>query len=210
MKTRTVHLVDDDNPYLQALARMLRASGYQVTLHDCAMEFLGWLPADAEGCVVADVDMPEMDGLSLQAALASRTGALPVVFLTGVGDVPVSVRAMRGGAEDFLLKTAPREDLLAAIDRALARNEREIRERARRDGLHAEFAALSSREREVLGHVVRGRMNKQIAADLGIHERTVKLHRTAIMRKTGLQSAAELAARCQEICLFQTTFPYGQ
>ena len=129
---------------------------------------------------------------------------LPVLFLTGHGDIPTSVRAMRLGAEDFLTKRAPREALLAAVDRALDRDARERAERERVEAARVRFGALSGREREVLEHVLRGRLNKQIAADLGIHERTVKLHRTAITSKVGVQSVAELTQ------LWMAAFPKGQ
>jgi len=154
--------------------------------------------------------MPEMNGLDLQAALARTRNPLPVLFLTGHADIPSSVHAMRGGAEDFLEKRAPKENLLDAVRRALARDAREREEQARRCCLHARFDALSTREREVLGHVVQGRLNKQIAGDLGIHERTVKLHRTAITTKLGVPSVAELTRLTQEAGLFPEpppTFP---
>jgi FixJ family two-component response regulator len=154
-----------------------------------------------------------MNGLDLQSALARSPNPLPILFLTGHGDIPSSVRAMRGGAVDFLEKRAPKEELLDAVRRALARDAREREERARRRELRARFDALSERELEVLSHVVRGRLNKQIAADLGIHERTVKLHRTAITRKLGVQSVAELTRLTDEAGIFTgpaATFPKGQ
>jgi FixJ family two-component response regulator len=152
--------------------------------------------------VVADLQMPEMNGLDLQAALARTHNPLPILFLTGQGDIPTSVRAMRDGAEDFLEKTAPKEKLLAAVKRALDRDTRERAKRARQRELRMRFDALSEREREVLGHVVQGKLNKQIADDLGIHERTVKLHRTAITTKLGVPSVAELTRLTQEAGLF--------
>lgn len=198
----TVHLIDDDTSFLHASARMLRVSGYQVAVHHSATVFLAWLPADATGCIVADLEMPEMDGTALQDALVGHPSALPIVFLTGHGDIPTSVRAIRHGAEDFLTKAASREDLLSAIDRAIERNARQRRESRELAVASHRFSSLSVREREVLSHVVRGRLNKQIAADLGICERTVKLHRTAITTKIGVQSAAELAVLANEARLF--------
>lgn len=208
--TPTVHLVDDDASFLRAAARMLRASGHRVSVHDCAIEFLENLPADACGCVVSDLNMPRVDGLALQGRLERHPGRLPIVFLTGRGDIPTSVRAVRAGAEDFLTKTAPKEELLAAVNRALDRNRCERAERQRLAALRDAFSGLSKRETEVLGHVIQGRLNKEIAGDLGIHERTVKLHRTAITTKVGLRSAAELAVACREAHLFDPTFPKGQ
>jgi FixJ family two-component response regulator len=142
--------------------------------------------------VVADVQMPGLSGLDLQAALARTPNPLPVLFLTGHGDIPTSVRAMRQGAEDFLTKRAPKEALLDAVSRALARDARERARRARVQGLRARFEALTERDNEVLRHVLRGQLNKQIAADLGIDERSVKRHRTSIMAKLRVQSVAEL------------------
>ena len=185
----TVHIVDDDASFLAAASRLLRASGFAVKTFSSASDFLAQRDADAPGCVVADLQMPEMNGFDLQSALARTHSPLPTLFLTGQGDIPSSVRAMRGGAEDFLEKSAPKEKLVDAVKRALARDEREREERARRRELRARFDALSERELEVLGHVVQGRLNKQIADALGIHERTVKLHRTAITTKLGVPSS---------------------
>jgi FixJ family two-component response regulator len=188
----TIFVVDDDPSFLTAVARLLRATGHPVKTFSSASEFLQSLPAAGPGCVVADLQMPGLSGLDLQAALARANNPLPVLFLTGHGDIPTSVRAMRQGAEDFLTKRAPKEALLDAVSRALARDARERAERGRMEALRARFAALSPRELEVLKHVVEGKLNKQIADDLGIHERTVKLHRTAITTKLGVHSVAEL------------------
>ena len=198
----TVHIVDDDTSFLTATSRLLRASGFAVKTFASAAEFLAQREADAPGCVVADLHMPEMDGLGLQAALARTRNPLPILFLTGQGDIPSSVRAMRGGAEDFLEKRAPKEMLLDAVQRALARDARERAARERQREVRERFAVLTEREREVLGHVVRGRLNKQIAGDLGIGERTVKLHRTAITTKLGVPSVAELTRLAQEAGMF--------
>lgn len=189
----TVFVVDDDVSFLTGLERMLRASGYAVMCFASAADFLARRPAGAAGCVVADLQMPGMDGMALQQALAQSGDPLPTVFLTGHGDIPTSVMAMRHGAEDFLTKTAPRAQLLDAIQRALARDARERHARAHRRGMQARFAALTPREREVLAHVLRGRLNKQIAADLGIDERSVKRHRTSLMAKLRVASVAALA-----------------
>jgi two-component system response regulator FixJ len=204
----TVHIVDDDASFLAATSRLLRASGFAVRTFASAAEFLATRKdEDAPGCVLADVQMPGMNGLELQAALARAQNPLPILFLTGHGDIPSSVRAMRDGAEDFLEKRAPKEQLLGAVQRALARDAREREARARQRELRARFDALTKRELEVLGHVVRGRLNKQIAGDLGIHERTVKLHRTAITTKLGVQSVAELTRLTDEAGLFWASTP---
>jgi FixJ family two-component response regulator len=194
----TVHLVDDDVSFLTATSRLLRASGFAVKTFLSASDFLAQSTADAAGCVVADLQMPGLNGLDLQSALAGTSNPMPLLFLTGQGDIASTVRAMRGGAEDFLEKRAPMEQLLDAVRRALARDALEREARAQRRALRERFGALSAREREVLSHVMRGRLNKQMASDLGITERTVKLHRTAIMAKLGVRSVAALAQLTQE------------
>jgi len=169
--------------------------------------------ADAPGCVLADLRMPQMNGLDLQSALAQAPTPLPILFLTGHGDISSTVQAMRGGAEDFLEKRAPKEKLLEAVTRALARDSQERGTRERHRALRGRFDTLTERELEVLSHVVRGRLNKQIAGDLNIHERTVKLHRTAITTKLKVQSVAELTRLTQEAGIFPelvSTFPKGQ
>lgn len=187
-----VHVVDDDLSFLNAISRLLKASGFEVLAFSSAGDFLRHHGPDVAGCLVADLHMPGLDGLGLQDALAATSNPLPILFLTGHGDIASTVQAMRSGAEDFLEKNAPKEKLLDAVRRALARDARERKARGRHDELQARLDALTPREREVLGHVVQGRLNKQIAADLKIHERTVKLHRTAITTKLGVRSAAEL------------------
>jgi FixJ family two-component response regulator len=172
---------------------MLRASGFVVKTFASAAEFLTRPELNVPGCVLVDLQMPGLSGLDLQEALAKAGHRMPVIFLSGHGDIPITVQAMRRGAEDFLTKRAPKKELLDAVKRALARDARERAEGARLEALRARFAALTPRELdEVLKHVVQGKLNKQIADDLGIHERTVKLHRTAITTKFGVHSVAEL------------------
>ena len=202
-----VHLVDDDASFLAATSRLLRASGFAVKTFSSASDFLEQRDANAPGCVLADLQMPEMSGLDLQSALARTRNPLPILFLTGHGDIPSTVRAMQAGAEDFLEKRASKEKLLDAVSRALSRDAREREERARQLELRARFATLTKREFEVLGPVVQGRLNKQIAADLSIHERTVKLHRTAITTKLHLQSVAELTRLTDEAGIFAASKP---
>jgi FixJ family two-component response regulator len=208
----TVQVVDDDESFLAAIARLLRANGFSVNTFLSATDLLAACEADAPGCVVADVQMPGMNGFDLQAALARIRSPIPILFLTGHGDIPSSVRAMRAGAVDFLEKRASKEHLLDAVTRALARDACDRSERTRLRELRERFDKLTAREREVLSHVVRGRLNKQIAADLGIHERTVKLHRTAVTTKLRLQSVAELTQQSLEAGIFlpmPSTFPKG-
>ena len=188
-----VYLVDDDPSFLRALSRRLQAAGYQVECFDSPDQFLGrrrrW---DVPGCVVLDLQMPGPGGLELQQALAQADEPLPVVFLTAHGDVASSVRAMKGGAVDFLSKPVRGEDLLEAIRLALARGGAEREKRRNERAWAARYARLSPREREVFVLVVRGLPNKQIADVLGVSERTVKAHRSQVMHKMGVQSAAEL------------------
>ena len=193
-----VHVVDDDPSFLQATSRLLRASGFCVKTFNGAAEFLARDDADAEGCVVADLRMPGVDGLQLQAALAGTPNPMPILFLTGNADIASSVRAMRGGAEDFLEKRAPKDALLAAIGRALARDGETRVVRAQHRELQQRFESLTAREMEVLEQVLLGRLNKQIGGDLDISERTVKLHRAKIMAKIGVRSVPALTLAAQE------------
>jgi FixJ family two-component response regulator len=202
--TSAVFVIDDDASFLKSVIRLLSAVGYTVHAFESAPDFLNQITPDMSGCVVADLQMPGMDGLKLQQALAKTANPLPIIFLTGQGDIPTSVSAMRGGAEDFLTKRAPKEDLLAAVERAMERDRAERQERDRLRDLRRRFDELSERELEVLGHVVRGKMNKEIAADLNINERTVKLHRTNITRKLKVHSVAELTRLADEARLFKS------
>jgi FixJ family two-component response regulator len=193
-----VHVVDDDASFVKAIARLLRASGFDVATYGSAREFLARPAPEGTGCVLCDLSMPDMDGLALQQALAATANPLPLVFLSGHADVPQAVRAMRDGADDFLTKRSDLGELLRAVERALT-HDRERREAQQRvHALRARFDALTERERQVLAEVVRGRLNKQIADLLGIHERTVKLHRTSITAKLGVRSVAELTRLTQE------------
>jgi len=203
-RSGTVFIVDDDAPFLRSMSRLLKAVGYTVQAFHSAEDFLEQLEPEMNGCVVADLQMPGMDGLKLQEELRKSANPLPVVFLTGQGDIPTTVSAMRSGAEDFLTKRAPKEIVLAAIDRAIQRETHERHERGRLRDLRHRFHDLSERELEVLGHVVQGKMNKEIAADLDINERTVKLHRTNITRKLKVQSTVELGRLVDEAGLFKT------
>ena len=146
--------------------------------------------------------MPELSGLDLQEALSGIPDPLPIVFLTGQGEIPDSVKAMRRGAEDFLTKRVAKEVLIEAVERALKRNAREIHEKEQLRERRSRFEKLSPRELEVLRHVIKGKMNKEIAADLGINERTVKLHRTSLTRKLGVYSTAELTLLTKEARVF--------
>ena len=202
-ETGTVFIVDDDASFLRSVSRLLRAAGYSVRTFESAEEFLEQLAPEMTGCVLADLQMPGLDGLELQEALAKSANPLPVIFLSAQGDIPTTVQAMRRGAEDFLTKLSRKEKLLDAVRRALARGAQERSERVRLQELRGRFDALTPRELEVLEHVVRGRLNKQIADDLGINERTVKLHRTNLTRRLQVQSVAELTRLVEAAGLFK-------
>ena len=203
----TIFIVDDDASFLKSVSRLLRAAGYAVQAFESAKEFLGQLSPGMSGCVLADLQMPGLNGLELQEALGKSANPLPVVFLSAQGDIPTTVQAMRHGAEDFLTKLSPKEKLLDAVGRALARDAQERKQRERLRNLRGRFAALTVREQEVLGHVVRGRLNKQIAADLGINVRTVKLHRTNLTRRLQVHSVAELTRLAEEAGWFRGDKP---
>ena len=187
-----IHIVDDDESLRGALQRLLSAAGYRTKTYASAGEFLLEPPGDSPGCLLLDLRLPGPSGLDLQEALARHGIGLPVVFLTGHGDLATGVRAMKAGAVDFLTKPVEREPLFAAVARALELDaaQRAVRGAARE--LRARFAQLTSREREVFELVVAGRLNKQIASQLGIAERTVKAQRAQVMAKLGAANAAEL------------------
>jgi two-component system, LuxR family, response regulator FixJ len=194
-----VYFVDDDEFFLSVTSGILTRAGFDVTTYLSAAELLKDIKPEAKGCVLADLNMPGMNGLALQEALQQSGNPLPIVFLTATGDIPTSVKAMKHGAEDFIIKGSPKDALIAAVERAFARNEEDRSKLARRKELRKMLALLSEREIEVLKHVVKGELNKQIADHLGIHERTVKLHRTSITTKLGMPSVAELTKFWMEV-----------
>jgi FixJ family two-component response regulator len=187
-----VHIVDDDDSLRAAMERLLAAAGRAVRSYGSAGEFLLDPPADAPGCLLLDVHLPGPSGLDLQEALQRHRIALPVIFLTGHGDLQTGVRAMKAGAVDFLTKPVERDVLFGAVDRALAVDAARRAERQSVTDLQARYAQLTPREREVFELVVAGQLNKQIAGRLGIGERTVKAQRAQVMAKLGAATAAEL------------------
>ncbi|MFO1477816.1 MAG: response regulator [Verrucomicrobiota bacterium] len=193
-----VYLVDDDASLLRALSRLLTLAGYAVRTFASATEFLAQHGPQDRGCVVADLRMPVVSGLELQSALARGDNPLPVIFLTGHGDIPTSVHAMKGGAEDFLTKPPRKEDLLAAVERALARDAAAFARHAHHRNFRRRFESLTPREREVVALVVAGKLNKEIAAELGAAEGTIKVHRASVMEKLQVHSPAELGRVAQE------------
>jgi RNA polymerase sigma factor (sigma-70 family) len=188
----TVFIVDDDIDVLRALERMLRAAGYGVRTYTSPVEFLAEHDARIPGCAVLDVSMPGFGGLELQAALTTSFATRAVVFLTGAGDIPTSVRAMRAGAVDFLTKPASGGDLIVAIERAIARDTKARRTSEEVATIEARLSKLTPREREVLALVAAGRLNKQIAGELGTSEKTIKVHRGRVMAKMEVRTVADL------------------
>ena len=194
----SVLVIDDEADVRDALGRVLRSAGWRVETYASAREFLASVPFEAVGCILLDVNMPEMTGPELHDALGGLGISLPVIYLTGQCSVSDGIRAMKHGACDFLEKPVDADALLPAIDLALARSRRLRDERARLGDIEHRLAGLSRREREVLGFVVAGRLNKQIASDMGISEKTVKVHRGRVMSKMRCRSLAELVHLCDE------------
>ncbi len=198
-ETPTVFLVDDDPSILRALTRLLRAGGHEVSAFRSPRDFLAQHDPAVPGCVVLDLAMPGLNGLELQTALAASGCQRPLIFVSGHGDVPSSVRAMKAGAIDFLTKPVSEEILLAAIERAIGRDRLMRQSRAELQAIGERLNRLTPREREVLQHVVAGQLNKQIAADLGTVEKTVKVHRSRVMEKMGVRSLADLVRMAERI-----------
>ena len=188
----TVFIVDDDEMVRRGLARLVRSVGLAAETYSSPRELLAHGRREAPGCIVLDLRMPDLDGLEAQQALAQAGYTLPVVFLTGHGDVPSSVQAMKAGAVDFLVKPVNHHELLSAIERAVSRDLAARSERDQSDVLRQRFDLLTPREREVCGLVVAGLRNKQIAERLGTAEKTVKIHRGQVMHKLGVRSVVEL------------------
>jgi FixJ family two-component response regulator len=186
-------VVDDDLSVLKSLSRLLRTKGYEVRAYQSGREFLDQHDPDVPGCAILDMSLPGMSGLEIQQELAASDAYRPVVFLSGSAGVPASVRAMKGGAVDFLTKPANARDLLEAIAAACEGQLKAREQKNELDGIQARHANLTPREREVFGGVVSGFLNKQIAEQLSISLKTVKLHRSRMMHKMGVRSVADLA-----------------
>jgi FixJ family two-component response regulator len=194
MKTNSgiVYVVDDDAGVRKALKRLLSAAGFEVVCYASAAEYLEEDDRSQVGCLLLDVAMPGITGLDLQEALATSGSERSIVFITGQGDVPKSVQAMKAGAVDFLTKPLDDEKLLTAVRTAIEKDRRARLSRDQRQSIEQRLATLTLREREVLEHVVSGQLNKQIAANLGTVEKTIKVHRGRVMAKMGVDSVAEL------------------
>jgi FixJ family two-component response regulator len=192
MSDGVVYVVDDDVAVRRALPRLLRSVGLDAVVFPSAQEFLDHPRGDGPACLVLDVRLPGLGGLDLQARLADGGRALPIVFITGHGTVPTSVRAMKGGAVDFLQKPFDDDDLIAAVQRALGRSRRDRSEDEARREIEERMRTLTPRERQVLDLVTKGLLNKQIAAELGAAEKTIKIHRGRVMQKMHAGSVAEI------------------
>ena len=194
-----VHVVDDDDSLRRAITRLLEAAGHSACGYANAAEFLAGAWRDAPGCLLLDIQLPGKSGMELQEALFQSPSPLPIIFLTGRADVPMSVRAMKLGAVDFLMKPVTSEVLLTAVRIALARDAENRAPRERLRDLRACYEQLTPREKEVLVHVAQGKLNKQIAAEIGTALRTVKAHRGQVMRKMRVDSVAELVRAADEL-----------
>jgi FixJ family two-component response regulator len=194
-----VYVVDDDPSVVKSLERLLRSVGYQVETFTSALDFLDFPCRDSPGCLILDVQMPELSGLELQERLGAREIALPIVFITGHGTVPVSVQAMKAGAVDFLEKPFLDKDLLQVIGGAVATDRQGKQEQRSLRKLRERLKTLTPREYEVFGLVVTGMLNKQIAFDLGTSEKTIKVHRARAMEKLGAESLAELVRIAEKL-----------
>lgn len=201
LEEAVVYVVDDDELVCRALARLFRSVGLEARTFPSATAFIDYTPLDRPACLVLDVRLPGLSGLDLQSALGQAQRDIPIVFLTGYGSVPTSVRAMKGGAVDFLEKPFNDQQLLDCVQRALARNREQRANRAERLEFQRRLETLTPREREVLKLVVAGRLNKQIADTLGNAEKTIKIHRGRVMRKMQADSVADLVRMTEKLGL---------
>src|SRR5215472_10198396 len=201
-----VYIVDDDATVRETLSSLVRSTGFGVALFASGREFLQSALKDVPSCLILDVRLPGFGGLDLQAELERSNNPIPIIFITGFGDIPMSVQAMKGGAVDFLTKPFRDQDLLDAIQRGLARDRAWLENQRATAALKARFETLTPREREVMTFVVAGRLNKQIAYDIGISEITVKVHRSHVMRKMNAASLPDLARMADKLNLLVEKF----
>jgi FixJ family two-component response regulator len=195
-------VVDDDESFRTAIARRLKKAGYEVAIYSSAQQLLERLPDEnALGCILLDVRIPGLSGPELQARLNALGCSLPIVFLTGHADIQITVKTIKAGAQDFLTKPVSSDRLLGAIERALAQHETTRTQRSRLDAMRSQIAAFTPRERQVFELIVRGKINKQIAHELGTTERTIKAHRQQVMEKAKVQSLAELVSIAEKLGL---------
>ena len=194
-------VVDDDGAIRTGLVRLLRSAGYAAQAYESAEAFLQDPPLEGNACVVLDMTMPGLNGLDLQDAITARGWVIPIVFLTGRGTIPATVRAMKGGAVDFLTKPVDQEDLLAAVERALDRARAEQQGQDEIHELRKRFDSLTAREKEVMALVAAGQLNKQVADNLGAAEKTIKVHRGRVMEKMQVASLADLVRAAERLKL---------
>lgn len=196
-----IHIIDDDESLRSAIGSLLRSVGHEVGLHESTGTFLDGYEPGRPSCILLDVRMPGLSGLDFQDRLIEQGIRLPVIMMTGHGDIPMSVRAMKAGAVDFLPKPFREQDLLDAVSTALERDRQRLGTEDRIQLVRARFGTLSPREREVMALVTAGKMNKQVAGDLGLSEITVKIHRGSAMRKMGARTLADLVKLSEELRL---------
>jgi FixJ family two-component response regulator len=199
-----VIIVDDDAGIRASLDSLFRSVGLETRLFASPAELLGGLLPDRPGCIVLDVRLPGVSGLDLQSQLVRQGIRYPIIFMTGHGDIPMSVRAMKAGAVDFLAKPFRDQDMLDAVTAALERDAQDRAEAATKEDIRAQYETLTAREREVMGHVTAGLMNKQVAALIGLSEITVKIHRGNVMRKMEVRSLADLVRKAEALGISQT------
>lgn len=196
----TIHIVDDDASFRSALERRLKQAGYEVTTYPSAQQLLDRRPDESKpGCILLDVRIPGLNGPELQDRMAELGSTLPIIFLTGYADVPTTVKAIKAGAHDFLTKPVASEQLIGSIEQAMAQHEIARAARQRLNAFRAQLDTLTPREHQVFELVIQGKINKQIAAQLGATERTIKAHRHRVMEKMGVQSLAELVSIAERL-----------
>ena len=208
LERATIYVVDDDPSVRRALERLLRVRGYRVVSFASAEEFLADDLSEEIACLVLDIHLPGLHGLELQNRLQQQGVFLPIIFITGHGSIPTAVRAVKSGAVSFLTKPFSQTELVAEIENALNASQRRVDERSEVVGLEGRFRTLTARESEIFSFVVRGKLNKQTASELGIVENTVKVHRRRVMRKMHAESVAELVMMAQKLHRLPSPFEH--